>query len=158
MITKVPRYTEFSVKEIYENALKEDGIIAMYLPEHSAGRVISREFLFNIINTIDDSFFAKNIEKALKFRKEKHNQQNGTVIKWDATIYEELCSTSFFSKKKGRAVSMLCGNPTESKKRKLKDISNSGPLEQWDYSQKELDKDATNAINMLKQQANSHLE
>jgi LytS/YehU family sensor histidine kinase len=36
--------------------------------------MVSREFLFNVINTIDDTYFKKNIEQALKYRKDKYNE------------------------------------------------------------------------------------
>lgn len=55
-------------------ALKNE-TMRKYLPEpsiNSDGEVIgvSREFLYNIINTVDDTFFPKNIPEAYKKRKE----------------------------------------------------------------------------------------
>lgn len=70
----VPRFAELSAKNLYGKVLS-DPVMRSYLPEPSVdadgGYIgICREFLYNIINTIDETFFERNIPEAYKKRKE----------------------------------------------------------------------------------------
>jgi hypothetical protein len=50
---EVPCYQEISVKNLFEDALKDD-VLAKYLPskEHLSGRLPEREFFFGIMCTL----------------------------------------------------------------------------------------------------------
>ncbi len=74
-MVSVPRFAELSAKKLYRVAI-ENPRMSLYLPdplessyaEDTIG--ISREFLYNIINTCDDNFFQRNIPEAFRMRRE----------------------------------------------------------------------------------------
>lgn len=78
MVT-VPRFAELSAKNLYASALANPSM-RKHLPEPSEGSSldpddnsfigVSREYLYNIINTCDENFFKKNIPEAYRKRRE----------------------------------------------------------------------------------------
>ena len=69
----VPKIPELSANQLVKDAVN-DSRIKRYLPdlklEGGEIKKINRQFLFNLINTLDPSFFPVNIRKLLKERKD----------------------------------------------------------------------------------------
>lgn len=66
---KVPNFIEFSAVNIF-NRVKDIPRFMQYLPDLGESRVPNREYLLNIVNTVDPSYFRENIKWAYKQRKD----------------------------------------------------------------------------------------
>ncbi len=66
---EVPCYQEISVKNLYEDAMKDD-LLVKYLPkkEHMSGRLPEREFFFGLMCTLRNQYMKDIIAGALKAR------------------------------------------------------------------------------------------
>ena len=123
-IVKVPVLPEMTAKVVFD-IVKDNPKIMMYLPDPKDGgskdqQRINREYLFNIVNTVDESFFMKNIANAYKMRKEHEMTKRNNKFEISAFMYNIITSSNSMTvHDKGRALSMLkCG----AKKRKRRDI------------------------------------
>ena len=66
---EVPCYQEISVKNIYEDAMKDE-LLARYLPtkEQLSGRLPEREFFFGLLCTLRNQYMKDIIAEAQKVR------------------------------------------------------------------------------------------
>jgi hypothetical protein len=67
----VPKFAELAASKLYTMAMSNKEI-RQYLPEPSQENPhpVNREFLYNIINTLDEEFFHRNIPEAYRLRRE----------------------------------------------------------------------------------------
>jgi hypothetical protein len=75
-MVNVPRLAELSVTKLLAD-VANDSQLQMYLPDlkDSEGQIkynISRQYLFNVINTVKPDFFQKNIRGLLEAKKDLH--------------------------------------------------------------------------------------
>ena len=65
----VPHYEELSVKNIYDDAMKDD-LVKDYLPEleQNSNRFPERDFFFGILNSLRPQYLKKIIDDANKVR------------------------------------------------------------------------------------------
>ena len=70
----------------------------MYLPDlkDSEGQIkynLSRQYLFNVINTIKPTFSPKNIRALLEAKKDLHADQTKSFINVDVNIYNLIAGS-----------------------------------------------------------------
>jgi hypothetical protein len=66
----VPRMPELSAKYLIRMA-KADPVINRFLPDLTDRAILNKEYLFNVINTVQPSFFPGNIRALMKAKQEK---------------------------------------------------------------------------------------
>ena len=70
-VTKVvvPHFEEFSVKNLYDDAMKDE-LIKDYLPdlEQNLNRILERDFFFGILGSLRPEYLSKIIQDANKVR------------------------------------------------------------------------------------------
>ena len=71
-IVSVPRFASISVRSVLEKVWDRREIM-VYLPDMNNinCKSIDREFLYNIVNTVDRQFFAREVERCEKIKAEK---------------------------------------------------------------------------------------
>ena len=99
---------------------KQEPRIMQYIPDRPNLRAchVSREFLFNIVNTLDSEFFPEVLNQVEKYRTEGKGSKKPRLVEIDpemAELFEKLKGT-FYRKPGGR--SMMGNLLTTSKKRK----------------------------------------
>jgi hypothetical protein len=98
----VPHYEELSVKNLYNDAMK-DVLIKDYIPdlEQNSNRFPERDFFFGILNSLRPEYIKKIIEDANKVRYESDiNDPKKDFIMLDDDWYKELMKYPYFSSKK----------------------------------------------------------
>ena len=91
-VINVPRMAELSVKSLI-NAAREDPDISQYLPAISEKKVINREYLFNIINSVKPDFFKANIRAIIAQKKEDLALKQQKYINVTDSIYQIIQNT-----------------------------------------------------------------
>ena len=64
----VTRFDELSVKSLYDDFMKLEGVHYYFPDTYPKGRVCDREYMFNIVNTLHEDIVMEIIEHALKQR------------------------------------------------------------------------------------------
>ena len=88
----VPRWKDVSINQIFER-VKDCEEVMKYIPEFDQEKYTAKEYLdrawfFNIINTIDPSFFPKVIEEIDEQRLIEHRNENPE--EHEVTVVQEL--------------------------------------------------------------------
>jgi hypothetical protein len=95
-MVNVPKIPELSVTNLLADVVR-DAKLKQYLPDltDSEGRIktISRQFLFNIINSLKPEFFPQNITGLMKSRKEDQAEKNKTFIEVKSHIYDLIMNS-----------------------------------------------------------------
>ena len=107
---------------------KQDPVISKYLPEYSEIRPYNRNFPFNVINSVKQEFFPRNIRDAMRLRKEKHIQKTMNEVEIAPDFLDLIInSNNLPPKKNGRGISYLKVNAKPKNKRKRDQMSNQVP-------------------------------
>jgi hypothetical protein len=118
----VPRVAEFKVKGLLEMARKDE-LVSKYLPDVSEKRVMNRQFLFTVINTLRPSYFPTEIHGALHHRKEKKALLESKYISMSPAMYQLIMNSQHVATStRGRALALL---NTTCKKRKKRPANTS---------------------------------
>jgi hypothetical protein len=106
-VIKVPNFIEFSAVNIF-NRVKDIPRFMQYLPDLGESRVPNREYLLNIVNTVDPSYFRENIKWAYKQRKDFKVQKEQKKCEMSTFMYELIKSSNQITTgSKSRALNML---------------------------------------------------
>jgi hypothetical protein len=117
----VPRFAELTAASVY-NLVQHNRSVMRYLPdpqldERGGGwRAVAREFLFNVVNTLDEAFFQQSIAEAYRLRKE-HEAARANKGQMEITgfMYGLIQGSQQLSKgKSGRARPPPCGRRPQS--------------------------------------------
>ena len=98
----VPHYEELSVKNLYNDAMKDE-LVKDYLPEleQNSNRIPERDFFFGILNSLRPEYLKKIIEDANKVRYQADpNAPQKDFILIDDDWYKELIKFPYFSSNK----------------------------------------------------------
>eukprot|EP00347_Sterkiella_histriomuscorum_P003784 403362955 len=118
-IISVPKLNELSVINLISD-IKNEPDICKYLPDIKDGKLISRQFLYNIINTVKPEFFPSNIKASLEFRQKQKTLDKNKFIKLTAEMFGVLENAVITSvSNRGRAVNLL-NQGTKKRKRPSK--------------------------------------
>lgn len=88
-MVKVPRFATLSVKIVLDKVASRHDIMR-YIPDikkHDS-KAIDREFLFNIVNTVDCEFFNTEIERVEKEREERQVKEESDTIAIRPELYQ----------------------------------------------------------------------
>ena len=88
----VRHYEELSVKNLYDDAMKDE-LIKDYLPdlEQNSNRIPERDFFFGILGSLRPEYLKKIIDDANKVRYEANvNDPEKDLIMLDVDWYQEL--------------------------------------------------------------------
>jgi hypothetical protein len=108
-MVKVPVFAELTAKQVYV-MVGSCHEIMMFLPDPKKDPRINREYLFNIINTVDEMFFMTNIVNAFKLRKEHELDKKAGKFEISSFMYNIIKQSNAISTRdKGSALNMLRG-------------------------------------------------
>ena len=105
----VPHYEELSVKNLYDDAMKDE-LIKDYLPdlEQNSNRIPERDFFFGILGSLRPEYLKKIIDDANKVRYEANvNDPEKDFIMLDVDWYQELMKYPYFSSNKYLEFSLI---------------------------------------------------
>jgi hypothetical protein len=105
-LINVPRIKELSAKLLQKEAL-DDPLISKFLPDISNKQVLSKEFLFNIINSVKPSFFPTNVRELMRLKQEKIAQKKEKFVYVTNHIYNLFQQTLIVPKSKLFPLSLL---------------------------------------------------
>lgn len=98
---KVPLYQEISVKNLYEDAMK-DAQLSKYLPDPDqlSGKLPEREFFFGILCTLKQQYMKDIIAEAnqKRFKADKDDQKKAAIAISDSWL-QELLKHPYHSRK-----------------------------------------------------------
>jgi len=100
----VPRFPEFSVTKLLDDVVK-DPLIRSYLPDlrDVDGKIklnMNRQYLFNIINTLNPDFFSENMSCLMQNRKDQHAEKTKSFIEIRSNLYDLIANSKLISKSK----------------------------------------------------------
>ena len=61
----VPKYDELSVKNLYNNFMKLEGVADYFPDKYPKGRVCDREYMFDVVNTLHPNTVKEILDYAL---------------------------------------------------------------------------------------------
>ena len=104
----VPRFAELSAKRIYQIAMGNPEI-RMYLPEpissdSSDAIGVNKDFLYNIVNTLDEEFFQKNISEAYRKRKEQEMERKQQSLSITSYMLDLIRSSNIKSSSNQKSI------------------------------------------------------
>ena len=105
----VPHYEELSVKNLYDDAMKDE-LLRDYLPdlEQNSNRIPERDFFFGILGSLRPEYLKKIIDDANKVRYEANvNDPEKDFIMLDVDWYQELMKYPYFSSNKYLEFSLI---------------------------------------------------
>ena len=97
-MVNVPRYSELNVEAIW-GIVKEKQNIARCLPDYTKSQLPERNYLLNIIATVDEDFLMKIVNHAHKLRLPKTSTNDNDKIQIRNDILEEINDSSLISSK-----------------------------------------------------------
>ena len=102
-IVNVPKIAELSANALARDAAT-DPVLKKYLPDliDSEGKVrhISRQFLFNVINTLKPEFFPANIQKILRDKKDRKAEKTKSYVDIRSELYQLIVNSELVSQSK----------------------------------------------------------
>ena len=102
----VPQYEELTADKMYERVKGYIENLIDYFPDYGNDYVPPRKYFWDIFSTLNQELAEKFIDHAIKERnKQKVTQESKIEI--SAEIMEQINKKHFYSRQKGRALSML---------------------------------------------------
>ena len=103
-----PHYDEISVIKIYEKMITLPGMINYFPDKYPKGRSCSKEYMYNVFNTL----YPEDVKKLIEFANEQRysvtsEKNKGDAIEISESWKEQLESLPFVSKQKGRMSHLL---------------------------------------------------
>lgn len=115
-------YEELAPKSIYSKLKGYIEDLPMYFPDYedTPDFVPAKRFMWDIFATKDYELASRFVDHAM-MKRHKNEDDKHKTIELDEGIYRELMESNFFSKKKGKAITMMaCENINKKIKRKRK--------------------------------------
>ena len=102
----VPQYEELTADKIYAKVKGYIENLADYFPEYDSTYIPPRKYFWDIFSTLNQKLAEKFIDHSIQERKKQKVTQESR-IEISADIMEQINKKHFYSKQKGRALSML---------------------------------------------------
>ena len=94
----VPNFDEFAVKKIFPKVVNNQTIMA-YIPDLGEGRLVDREYFYDVLATLYPSYVADIIHGAYEKRSGEVDQQEDEVIEITPFLLQSIEDSSFISSK-----------------------------------------------------------
>ena len=94
----VPKYPELKV-ETFWKIIKENPIYLSYFPDYNEGKLPQRQYMFDLLHTIDESFVENLIQDCHMNRRIKPNFDINECVEIRPDLMEEIMNSYHYSSK-----------------------------------------------------------